>query len=80
LCNSSSLGGVLGFGFGTFFSAANPTPDDLVDKPLMKQMVEGFKQSGRAGWAMGKNFATVGLVYSSTECTIEWVCSHNIND
>ncbi len=54
-------------------SASTPINEELLEKPLWHQLKEGWKQSGRAGVSMGKNFGTVGLLFSGTECALEYV-------
>jgi len=64
------LGGLFGFAFGAMFGGTH-NPADYENTPMRKQVLEGFKQSGKAGWSGMKNFAAVGGLYSLTECYLE---------
>jgi len=68
--SAAVIGAGLGIAFGAIFGLNTPTPEQL-EKPLMTQVVEGFKQTGRASVSSAKNFALVGAVFSTTECSIE---------
>jgi len=46
--------------------------DEILEKSVLQQVKEGWKQAGRAGVSMGKNFGKVGLLFSGTECAIEY--------
>jgi mitochondrial import inner membrane translocase subunit TIM22 len=45
--------------------------DQRSDVSLMHKVREGFKVSFRKGWSQGKSFATLGILFSSTECIME---------
>ena len=40
---------------------------------------QGWKDMYKAGFRMAKTFASVGLVYSAAECTIEKVCGSRLH-
>jgi len=67
---SAGAGGLFGFAFGAMFGGTH-NPADYENTPMRKQVLEGFKQSGKAGWSGMKNFAAVGGLYSLTECYLE---------
>lgn len=43
-------------------------------KKLGTKIVESWKTSARQGWANGKMFAKVGLIWTTSECILEGVC------
>lgn len=65
-----------GFPAGIFMALMFQSPelhsiDQRTDVSLMHKVREGFKMSFRKGWSQGKSFATLGIVFSSTECLLE---------
>lgn len=45
--------------------------DQRTDVSLGYKVREGFKMSFKKGWSQGKSFATIGILFSSTECLME---------
>eukprot|EP01125_Pyxidicula_operculata_P020851 TRINITY_DN782_c0_g1_i3.p2 TRINITY_DN782_c0_g1~~TRINITY_DN782_c0_g1_i3.p2 ORF type:complete len:119 (+),score=12.87 TRINITY_DN782_c0_g1_i3:216-572(+) len=43
------------------------------DAKLFKKVGHSLKLSGQQGWSQGKTFAKIGLIWSSSECTLELI-------
>jgi len=75
----AGISGVAGFGLGAFFSlmTASFRYDDPFASPAMRDMktsqkaAEMFKDMGRGMWKGGRNWGTLGLLFSGIECCIE---------
>eukprot|EP01113_Clastostelium_recurvatum_P013969 TRINITY_DN17544_c0_g1_i2.p1 TRINITY_DN17544_c0_g1~~TRINITY_DN17544_c0_g1_i2.p1 ORF type:complete len:174 (-),score=25.13 TRINITY_DN17544_c0_g1_i2:129-599(-) len=72
----SAMGGgaglALGFGIGVFFSSTQyDIPAGYENSTTWTKVKEGFKATGRQGWSSAKNFGTISVVFSGTECVIE---------
>jgi import inner membrane translocase subunit TIM22 len=67
----------MGAAFGLFMSSfeyAGPVMnEDLVKQTTKQQIKHAFKDMGTRSLSMAKNFGTVGLIYSGSECCIESV-------
>jgi hypothetical protein len=62
--------------FMTSFENSNYTMINnvpLAELPFKQQLKEAMKDTGKKSYRLGKSFALVGAVYSSTECVIETV-------
>lgn len=78
---SGVMGGGLGALFGLFMSSmstaapyelGNPASNPAIASiPLRQQMKQMFKDMFRATWSTGRSFATLGFLFSGTECVIE---------
>lgn len=72
---SAVAGGVLGVGFGLFFGGYANAVDKAVelDGPTSAKLRLGFKEAAVAMRSYAKSFATFGIVFSMSECTVEKV-------
>ncbi|EMR10223.1 hypothetical protein PNEG_01495 [Pneumocystis murina B123] len=71
---SGGTGFVIGSVFGLFMSSISmdiSVDHKIYDKSFKEQLKYGFKDMGKRSWLSAKNFATVGAIFSGSECCIE---------
>ncbi|KAF1812304.1 mitochondrial import inner membrane translocase subunit Tim17 family protein [Eremomyces bilateralis CBS 781.70] len=75
-CMAAVMGAGLGAMFGVFTSAMrydtplSPTAPEISTLPLRQQLKLGFAETGRAALSTGRNFGTVGFLFSGLECGV----------
>ncbi|KAF0853091.1 mitochondrial TIM22 translocase of inner membrane Tim22 subunit [Andalucia godoyi] len=63
---SGGVGFLMGMGLGAFALSW-----EMQQNEARVKVWEGFKQMGKKSYALGKNFGSVGLVFSGIECVVE---------
>lgn len=67
----------MGIGLALLFPSQDAMHSiDDKGKKMTTKIVESWKTSLRNGWANGRMFARVGLIWAASECVLEGVRHH----